>query len=388
MNSIIQSLFRFSWAGMLIALIGTGCSPDGNDPDGSGTPKPTLVADLNGFRYEGTFKETLDPVQFRNPELWVIQEYNDSLRVFFTTHDENLDRYRWTVQNLHNGKVTREFEASYGVTSPYDFIFDLNNESFTLYGYDLPNSYITTFKQGSEPDGFYLSKPNNNFSFAFGENYTTFFGSASAIYVHENKYRQYTAPAPAASYVLTGESSVAWAGHIIHDDALSATLFREEIITCFFNATLDKFNYIGIAQGQQTLDTLVVNKNNPSLYYPLSFVYASRAGNTVYLGLKKKKGLSMPDDISVYEMDLTEKIIRPVFKNIDAPNSNVSAFVRGKFYFSGNRQVMNQTGQLEDIPSPEFVAGAGMTRVYLGENRIFIAAAKDLMEIELYSKPY
>jgi hypothetical protein len=388
MNSVMNFCCRFGTF-CLIITIGVGCAPEQDDPGANGnTHQPTLVTNLNGYRYEGTFNEVLDPVQFQEPVIWHIEEYGDSIRLIFTTYDTNLERYRWTIQSLYKGKVNRQFEGAFGVTNPHDFRFAFNHETFQLYGYDTPNSYVTIFTKNTPSSGFYLSKPNNNFPYSFSENYTVFFGSASSIYSYENKFQKYTAPAPTIGYVLTSESSVAWADHILNDDALSATLFREEIITCFFNATLDKFNYIGIAKGQQTLDTLVVNANNPSIYYPVSFVYASVTDNKVYLGLKKKKGPSMPDDISLYEMDLTEKIIRPVFKNIDAPNSNISAFVRGKFYFSNHTKVMNNSGQLEDIPSPTLAAGAGISTIFFGKTRVFFEVRKNFILTELYSRPY
>jgi hypothetical protein len=382
------------FAFLLVAALAftiSSCSPEVDDPGangGGGTNQATLVTNLNGYRYEGTFKETVEPSLYLDPVIWHIEEYMDSIRLIFSTEYEinvQTTYHRWTVQSLHKGKVNRQYEASNGALNPIDYKFAFNQEAFQLYGYSVPQSYVTLFAKGKSPAGFYLSKPNNNFTFLFNENYTVFFGSASSIYSFENKYQKYTAPAPTQGYVLTSEPSVAWADYVINDDALSATLFREEIITCFFNATLDN-NYIGIAKGQQTLDTLVVNKNPPNWYYPVTYVNASKLGNIVYLGLRKKKGLSMPDDISVYKMDLTEKIIRPVYKNIDAPALNEQAFVAGRFYYFG--KMLNDSGQLVDIPLPTFASGVSLIRYHYGATRLFIVLQKDLNQIELYSKPY
>lgn len=376
---------------VIVLLVSATCSPEADDPGsdgGGGTNQPTLVANLNGYRYEGTFKETVEPTLYLDPTIWHIEEYMDSIRLIFSTKYEiNVQAtfHRWTVQSLHKGKVNRQFEAVNGSLNPHDHKFAFNQEAFQLYGYLIPQSYVTLFAKGKSPAGFYLSKPNNNFPYLFNENYTVFFGSASSIYSFENKYQKYTAPAPTQGYVLTSESSVAWADYVINDDALSATLFREEIITCFFNATLDN-NYIGIAKGQKTLDTLVVNKYPPTWYYPVTFVHASQVGNIVYLGLRKKKGLSMPDDISVYKMDLTEKIIRPVYKNIDAPALNEQAFVAGRFYYLG--KMLNDSGQLVDISLPTFVSGVSLVRYFYGATRLFIVLQKELNQIELYSRPY
>ena len=389
MKAYHNSMFPIAWLVFIVLSLMLACTPEEDDPGasgGDGSNQPTLVSDLNGYRYEGTFKETVDPKQFATPEIWHIEEFNDSTRVIFSTFDNNLIRYRWTVQSLHKGKVNRQFEAAYGTPNPFDYKFAFDHAAFQLVGYLIPQSYVTYFSKGKSPTGFFLSKPNNNFPYRFNVNYTVFFGSASNIYSFENKFQKYTAPAPTIGYVLTSESSVSWADYILNDAAASATLFREEIITCFFNATIDKFNYIGIAKGQQTLDTLVVNKNDPNMYYPTVFVNASRVGNTVYLGLKKKKGFSMPDDISVYKMDLTEKIIRPVYKNIDAPNLNVQAFVGGKFYFNG--KLLNESGQLVDIPLPTFVSGVSLVRYHYGATRLFIVLQKELNQLELYSRPY
>jgi hypothetical protein len=232
-----------------------------------------------------------------------------------------------------------------------------------------------------------VSKPNNNFPYRYNENYTVFFGSASNIYVHENKAQKYMAPAPAMAHILTSESSVAWADYIMDDDEPSSSVFRDGIYTGFFNATLDKSNYIGIAKGQQTLDTLVINKNPPTMYYPITEVYMSRLGNKIYLGLIKIKALYSSNDVSVYEMDVNEKIIRPVFKNVPEPNQD-GVFVRGKFYYS--TKTLTSTGQLEDIPLPTLVGDARIMagNVFFGETKILVVVQKDSDLLELYSRPY
>jgi hypothetical protein len=230
-----------------------------------------------------------------------------------------------------------------------------------------------------------VSKPNNNFPYRFNENYTVFFGSASTIYVHENKLQKYTAPAPNIGYVLTSEPSVSWADYIFNDDAASGTLFREEIYTGFFNATLNS-NYIGIAKGQQTLDTLFINKNVPTIYYSGTGVYLSRDEQKIYLTLIKLKGPSSPSDISLFEMDINEKIIRPVFQNKDLPGVGMSAFVRGKLYYT--TKVLNRSAVLEDLPLPALVANASIGSIIYGETKMFLIVQKDSDALEVYSKSY
>lgn len=369
-------------------IILLGCSPE-DDPaavSGSGAEdKPTLVSDLNGYQFEGTLKETLDPKVYSSVTINHLETCKDSVRVFFSTLDNLGVQYRWTVQNRFKGKVTREFNLlTFQPAGLYKFAFD--HENFLLYGYEKSTSTIDIFP-GGKITAYYVSKPNNNFPYRFNENYTVFFGSAASIYVYENKARKYMAPAPAMAHILTSESSVAWADYILEDDELSPSLFRDGIYTGFFNATLDKFNYIGIAKGQQTLDTLVINKNAPTLYYPFTEVYMSRLGSKIYLGLIKKKALSSPNDVSVYEMDVNEKIIRPVFKNVAEPNQK-GVFVRGKFYYS--TKVLTSTGQLEDISLPTLLGDARIMagNVFFGETKIFVAVQKDGNLVELYSRPY
>jgi hypothetical protein len=365
-----------------------GCSPDDDPAAGGGSgadDKPTLVSDLNGFQYEGTLKETLDPKVYASVTINHLETYKDSVRVFFSTLDNRTGQYRWTVQNRFKGKVTREFNLlTFQSSGLYKFAFD--HENFLLYGYEKSTSTIDIYPRGKNT-AYYVSKPNNNFPYRFNENYTVFFGSAVSIYVYENKAKKYMAPAPAIAHVLTSESSVAWADYILEDDELSPSVFRDGIYTGFFNATLDKFNYIGIAKGQQTLDTLVINKNPPSMYYPITEVYMSRVGNKIYLGLIKIKALYSTNDVSVYEMDVNEKIIRPVFKNVAEPNQN-GVFIRGKFYYY--TQVLTSTGQLEDSPLPKLLGDARIMagNVFFGETKIFVAVQKDGNLVELYSRPY
>lgn len=378
--------FHRTWVVIIVACITVACSPESDDPGVDGGDKPELVVDLKGYRYEGTFRETAEPTAYREPTIWHLEEYQDSLRVLFTTYDRVTEFYRWTVFSLHKGKVNRKFEPYRGTPNPAKHKFAFNHKDFELLAYSVPESYVTYLSKTKAPSGFYLSKINSTFPYRFHQNYTVFFNGEASIYSYENNQQRYTAPAPTSSYVLTSEPSVAWADYVIHDDAASATLFREEIITCFFNATLDRYNYIGIAKGQQTLDTLVVNNYVPTLYYPITSVFASQVGNTVYLGLKKIKGQYQQDDISVYKMDLTEKIIRPIYKNIDAPHMNVWAFVAGKFYYNG--QMLNEAGQLVDIPLPEFVPNVWVMRYHYGASRLYIVLQKDVDWIELYSKPY
>ena len=386
----MDRLFVWFFFGLILSLVllTASCSPD-DEPGlaGGGTvdDKPTLVTNLNGYQYEGTFKETKDVVQYGTPQIKHIESYHDSIRVMFTTLDAVLIRYRWTVQNRYKGKVTREFEIGDGFApdgNNYKFAF--NNPTFQLYGF--VDSNIVTFSKGSK-SSYYVSRPNNNFTYRFNENYIVFFGSASNIYVHENKLQKYTAPAPNIGYVLTSEPSVSWADYIFNDDAASGILFRDEIYTGFFNATLDS-NYIGIAKGQQTLDTLFINNNAPTIYYSTSapIVYLSRDEQKIYLTLFKIKGPSSFYDISLFEMDINEKIIRPIFQNKDLPVGVMTAFVRGKLYFG--TKVMNHSAVLEDLPLPTLVANASVGRFIYGETKMFLIVQKEADMLEVYSKAY
>lgn len=382
----LPGLFSMGISLCLIVCL-AGCSPE-DDPQaidgGSEDNKPTLVTNLNGYQFEGSFKETLEPEYYKFVTIQHLETYNDTIRVFFSSFDDVLVRYHWKVQSRYKGKLNREF-SWLTFNDPEDYEFAFNHEDFKLLGYHIPTSNVVTYRKNGE-SAYYLSKPNNNFPFLFNENYTVFFGNASSIYVHENKQKAYTSPGPTQGYLLTSESSVAWADYLMEDDGVNPYTFREGIYTGFFNATLDKFNYIGIAKGQQTLDTLVINKNNPTLYYPYTDVFMSRTDQKIYLGLIKKKAPSSSNDISVYEMDSNEKIIRPVFKNLDAPNLNNPVFVRGKFYYG--TKVLTNTGQLEEMQLPVLTATSSVGKVIFGSTRIFVVVQKGNELAEIYSRSY
>jgi hypothetical protein len=383
-----SNLMRFSLSLLLVFLLACSKSDSGEDPttNPQDNDKMQLVTDLNGYKFEGSFREPNDPIIYSDVSCNYVEEYNDGLRVVFSSRDNLENNFRWYPRELRDGKVIQEMKYQQGKDlSPNNYVFAFDNSSFLLYGYEKKTSVIVTFKPDGTKSAYYLSKPNNNFIYHFDENYTIFWGNAASVYVHENKNHSYTPPAPNIGFILTSEPSVAWAAYLVDDDIVNPYSFRDQIYTGFFNATYNG-NYIGIAKGAETLDTLVVNKYDPTLYYSgNSGVAISKAGNKIYILLVKIKSKYGTLDYSLYEMDETERVIRPVYLNIEPPFTTGYQFINGQLY--GDKQVFKPNQQYENIPFPTFIDGAGGGILY-GKKKKFLIVQKNLDLVEIYSKPY
>jgi hypothetical protein len=377
---------------LLISVAFASCNKSEGEEDPTTNPddnqKMQLVTDLNGFKFEGSFKEPTDPDVFSFVFCKYVEEYDDGIRAVFYSYDNLNQDYRWYIRELEDGKIVQEFNTIHTrELSPESYIFAFDNSNFLLYGFEKASSVIVTFKPDGTKSAYHVSKPNNNFPYRFDENYTVFWGNASSVYVHENKNNSFTPPAPSMGYLLTNEPSVAFANYLLDDDIVNPYSFRENIYTAFFNATYDKGNYIGIAKGSVTLDTLVVNKYDPSLYYSgNSGVYISKAGNKYYLSLFKIKTKYGKTDVSLYEMDADEKVIRPLYMDKDIPFTTAYQFVNGKFY--SMNQVFNTEGKYETLTFPKFVDGVSSPSPIFGKTKMFLVVRKDVDLIEIYSKPY
>jgi len=382
-KKIVKTIF-FAVCGFFLG----SCTPENDGENPGNKSNYTLVTKLNGFQFEGSFVEPAEPTLYTEVSLSHAEEYNGGLRVVYSSHDVIARNFKWFPKELKNGTVVSEFIPQQGYElSPEKYVFAFSGSELKLYGYEKATSTILTFLPNGSKSPYYVSKPNNNFPYHYNENYTVFFGNAAAIYVHENKSNTFTPPAPSAAFYLTSEPSVAWADYLLDDDIVNPYQFRENIFTAFFNATYNQGNYIGIAKGAQTLDTLVINTLDPTLYYSgNSQVFISREGSRLFLGLSKIKSNYSTNDISVYEMDLNEKILRPVFTNVNAPNENLNVFKKGKFYFG--TKVMNSAGQLQEIDLPQLAKGATVSRVVYGANNIILVIQANLDRLELYSKAY
>jgi hypothetical protein len=384
------SFYSYFFAVVWTAFQISGCTKEkGNNPvNPKNEGKYTFVSNLNGYKFEGSFVEPEEPTLYTHVSLNHVEEINDGLRVVFSSHDFQTNNFKWFPKELKNGTEIAEFIPQQGYNlSPDKYEFAFSGSELKLYGYEKATSNIMTFLPDGSKSPYYLSKPNNNFPYKFNENYTVFWGNASAVYIHENLSHTYTPPAPSLAFYLTSEPSVAWADYLLDDDIVNPYEFRENIYTAFFNATYDRGNYVGIAQGSQTLDTVVINTLDPNLYYSGNpQVFISREGSKLFLGLAKIRTQYSTRDLSVYEMDINEKILRPVFTNVDAPNENLQVFQRGKFYFG--TKVLNSSGELEEISLPQLAKGASVTRVVYGANKIILVVQADVDRIELYSKTY
>jgi hypothetical protein len=383
-----NNLMTFTLLVFLLAVYSCSKTENTDDPGTNPTDdkKMQLVTNLNGYQFEGSFREPSDPYVFSDVSCNYIEEYNDGLRVVFSSRDNLRNWFRWYPQELKNGKVVQKSYFDVGEDqSPQGYVLNFDNSDFLLYGYEKKTSHIVTFKPDGTKTAYYLSKPNNNFPYHFDENYTVFWGNASTVYVHENKNHSYTPPAPNMGFILTSEPSVAFSANIFDDDIVNPYSFRDQIYTGFFNPTYNG-NYIGIAKGAETLDTLVVNKYDPTLYYSgNSGVAISKDGNKIYLILVKIRTKYGAPDFSMYEMDETERVIRPLFLNKEMPFTTSYQFIKGKLY--AGKQIFKPNQQYEDIPFPTFIDGAGGGLIY-GKKKMFLVVQKNLDLVEIYSKPY
>lgn len=355
------------------------------------TPNPTgpqLVESLNGYRFEGLIEENdPDRYEFLFPEY--IDEYNDSARVFCTSLTKSKvlpEGYKWHCFNVFNGKITRKFYPLDVVMPKFTaFKYVWDHPSFGLHAYKVSESFATLYKPDSTRIGTFVNKPNNTFPYVFCNKFTVFYESQQSVYLFE-----YGSQTMLNRFLLSSEPSLSYTDTYLDKDyENNGYVFRANFITGFFNPTLTG-NYVGIARGGQTLDTLLLDRYDPTIYTNSSSrTFVNKLGDTLHLGVVKRRTADISDELEllVFRILPGETELKPVLPAPVRVGYNVAlAFHRGHFYLNGQR--MNHSGGLEEVALPKTKAGYIASVLSFGKNKIYVRVPKDEYSFELYSKSY
>lgn len=371
-----------------LSLICSACKKADEASPATSASGPQLVENLNGFRFEGSIAEN-DPAryEFLFPEY--IDEYNDSARVFCTSLTKPTvlpEGYKWHCFNLYNGKVTRKFYPLDVVVPKFTaFKYVWDHPSFGLHSYKVSESYATLYKPDGSKKGTYINKPNNNFGYTFCNKFTVFFESQQSVYLYE-----YDSQTLLNRFLLSSESSLVYTDTYLDKDyENNGYVFRANFITGFFNPTLFG-NYVGIARGGQTIDTLLVDRFDPIIYTnPSSQVMVNKAGERLVLAVIKRKTANIGDgtDISLYQILPGETELKPIVEHMDIPQTGGSILLRNGHLYVGE-QFLNDNLVWENFPLPKAKAGYAATVLSYGKNKVYVRVPKDEYSFELYSKTF
>lgn len=389
----MRTPFRF-FAGLMLAgaLSLASCKKDSqspNNPTGSST-EPELVENLNGYRFEGRFTED-DPDRYEFPAVVSMEEYKDSIRVHFTTLTKpNIfpEGYKWYVANARAGKVTRIYKPLDIVMPKFNtFSYCWNHPSFSFGVWPKNDAYATFYAPDKTKKVVHINKPNNNFGYVFTRNFTVFYESQGSVYLYEHGSETLL-----NRFVLSSEPSLVYTQTYQDPDYdANGYVYRANFITGFFNPTLFG-NYVGIARGGQTLDTLLLDRYDPLIYTnPSSQAYVDKVGDTLCLGLIKRRTANISDglDMSMFRMLPGETELKPVFLNkavMDQTGGEGISFVKGRFRTPS--KWLNDSAEWQSLPVPKMKGSYVANHYYYGPTRMYRVAFKDSYTFEIYSRPY
>lgn len=374
---------------LLLLLFLDSCKKSDSEIPKSISPTgPELIENLNGFRFEGQFTED-DPSKYEFPAILSMEEYKDSIRVHFTTITKPgilPEGYKWYVANAHNGKITRIYKPLEVVMPKFNtFVYCWDHPSFSFGAFPKNDAYATFYKPDKSRKVVHINKPNNQFPYVFTRNFTVFFESQGSVYLYEHGSETLL-----NRFLLSSEPSLTVTDTYLDPDFDgNGYVYRANFITGFFNPTLSG-NYVGIARGGQTLDTLLLNRYEPTIYLNSnSGVFVDKVGDTLVLGLVKRRTANISDgqDLSLFRILPGESELKPVFQNLNVlPQNSGVNFEHGHFLLDGKQ--LTDAGLWKTIPMPAMKGSYVASVAYYGPNRMYLLARKDAYTFEIYSRAY
>jgi hypothetical protein len=382
---------------VLLALIASSCQKSDNPDDNNGNPdssKSVLVSKANGFQYIGSFEETDAPVYYAFPYEFYIDDYLDNDRVLVmcqSTPDNPPLRTKWYILNYKDGKVTQSYTPPDGFGPGWgNFMqFSFDHENFILKSWETNEKYYYHIDPQGVESSYFITGGNTLPTFFINKHLLRMISGISIWPYHTNWLQDET------QYLLTGELSAMYALDYYFDNTYE-TEKENSIYTGYFYPSYDG-NWIGIGRGNQRLDTLLIDKELPLMYNQyLCFTYVEKVGNKIYLAfIKNKFNPNTDQDLSMYELNIGENILKPLFVNMALPpdeNYKIEALRNGKLYFFPTANADDQTpytisstGAREDFLMPEY-NNATLLRKTFGKKYLYLTVTEGPKRLEFYKK--
>lgn len=347
----------------------------------------TLVTTLNGFSFEAAFINT-EPQAY--PYLWLqyIDDYLDSTRIVVNNQNAAQSITVYLCSNHANGVATRSFDHT---TFPNDrsntIHFAFNHPQFLLQWYERTDGPIVTV---GNLFGINTSTANTftgmlpQYQFEFLDRYLIRYISGISLYPFH--YQNWSDEQP---FVVTEELSEPIAWDHWFDETWSTWPYdvKSNMYTGFVNNS-NNITYVGIAKGNQNLDTIHINNLTYAQFSATSSqIFLDKSGDILFLGLVNDIPGTSSREVSMYKYEIATAQMIPLFEKQPLSGSFIpNKLIKGRFWGSpigSSIMVMDRTGATSTINGPASAFAYGFK---FGRNKLyFIALDGNIPRLEVYS---
>lgn len=379
---------------LITLLFVTSCKKDNTDNTNSDSYQ--FVSDLKGFEYVGAFEEADAPAYYANPEEFIVEEYLDNTRALVMTQstiDNPPDRKRWYMLNFKGGKLTETITPP-EKTGPdwgnfMQFCFD--HENFAIQSWHTTDKYFYELNKSGGERSYFITGGNNLGTFLI-KNHLLRTISETSFWPYST-LNQNDEP----QFLLTSELSAMYNIDYFFDSENYDTQGSQSIYTGYFYPSYDG-NWIGVARGNQTLDTVLISHDPPLFYNKfLCKTYVEKHGNIINLVfIKNKFNPNTDQDISFYQLDMTTNVLTPVLENKSLPpdeNYEIKGFRNGKLYVFPTSNATDQqpfTMAMDGTETPFYIptnsSKGNLLRLRFTQKYVYASFSDGIKRMEFYRK--
>lgn len=378
---------------LVLLAVFSSCKKDNGGEETTSEQK--LLDNANGFEFVGAFEEVDAPIYYHNPNEFIMEEYQDQVRIMVMTESTIAnppDRKKWYVLNYQNGKLIQTIRTDDGFGPDWgnfmDFAFD--HEQLTLQSWHTTEKYFYQINQLGQETSYFITG-GTSLTTKLIKNHLLRFISGISVWPYSVVSQQ-----DEPQYLLTSELSAMAVLNYFYDKTYE-TEGSNSIYTGYFYPSYDG-NWIGVARGNQSLDTLMISHEVPQNYFTgLCQTYVERVGNKINLAfIKNKMSPNTDQDISFYELTIGENVLHPILVDRALPpNGNyvIRGFRNGKLYVFPTANATDQqpytlamdgTETRFSIPTP--TSTAGLLRIRFTNGYMFVVLTDGVKRLEFYKK--